>query len=346
MHRKSDFGWPGPQETFQTSGGASANRVGPDGQTVGLFKNSPQAFPGYTLFAPKHHTLIYLIDNQGRAVHQWKSQYEPGQSVYLLENGHLLHCCFTRNKGFTRGGEGGRLEEFDWDGNLVWEFEYSSDKYLSHHDVKPLPNGNILMLAVEKKSYEECLAAGFDPRMLRDEQLFPEHMIEVQPTRPKGGKIVLSARGCNEIWVIDHSTTTKEAAGHTGGKGGKPFGPQRPVWKYQARNPTDFYSSEISGAHRLPNGNTLICAGVRGVFFEVTPAGETVWEYVNPVVHDGVLAQGKRSGQKDEPTNTVFRAYRYSPDYAGLVGKDLTPGEKLEDVATQQGEPRRPQRPQ
>ena len=99
---------------------ASANRVGPDGQTVGLFKNSPQAFPGYTLFAPKHHTLIYLLDNQGRAVHQWKSQYEPGQSVYLLENGHLLHCCFTRNKGFTRGGEGGRLEEFYWDGKLVW----------------------------------------------------------------------------------------------------------------------------------------------------------------------------------------------------------------------------------
>ena len=134
--------------------------------------------------------MTYLMDNQGRAVHRWDSQYEPGQSVYLLENGHLLHCCFTRNKGFTRGGEGGRLEEFDWDGNLVWEFEYSSDQYLSHHDVKPLPNGNILVLAVEKKSYDECLAAGFDPQMLRDQQLFPEFFIEVQPTRPKGGKIV------------------------------------------------------------------------------------------------------------------------------------------------------------
>lgn len=30
----------------------------PGGQTVGIFKNSPNAFPGYTLFAPKHHTLI------------------------------------------------------------------------------------------------------------------------------------------------------------------------------------------------------------------------------------------------------------------------------------------------
>ena len=32
----------------------------------------------------------------------------------------------------------------------------------------------------------------------------------------------------------------------------------------EAKNRTDFFSSEISGAHRLPNGNTLICAGVVG----------------------------------------------------------------------------------
>ena len=213
-------------------------------------------------------------------MHQWKSEYEPGQSVYLKPNGNLLHCCFTKNRGFTSGGEGGRVEEFDWDGNLVWEFEYSSDQHLSHHDIAPLPNGNILMLVVEKKSYEECLAAGFNPEMLRDRQLFPDSVIEVQPTYPKGGKIVwewhvwdhliqdfdrtkanygdvaahpelidvhcngrpvpafwnhmnsiaynakldqivLSVRGCNEIWFLDHSTTTKEAAGHTGGKHGK-----------------------------------------------------------------------------------------------------------------------------
>jgi len=443
-------------------------------QTVGLFKNSPKAFPGYTLFAPKHHTLIYLMDNDGRAVHSWKSEYEPGQSVYLLENGHLLHCCFTRNRGFTRGGEGGRLEEFDWDGNLVWEFEYSTDQYLSHHDVKPLPNGNVLMLAVEKKTYEECIAAGFDPRMMRDNQIFPEYFIEVEPTRPKGGKIVwewhvwdhliqdndptkdnygdvaahpelidvdcngravpafwnhgnsiaynakldqivLSARGCNEIWVVDHSTTTEEARGHTGGRSGKggdllyrwgnpaaygrgarddrqlfqqhdaqwipdgypgagnilifnngldrgystvvqivppmdergnyriapgkAFGPEKPAWTYQADNPTDFYSSEISGAHRLPNGNTLICAGVRGTFFEVTQDGEAVWEYVNPVVSYGILAQGEKSGldHRGHNWNAVFKIHRYPVDYPGLAGKDLTPVGPIEQPASMAG---------
>ena len=454
--------------------GADATETAPADRTVGLFVHTDKACPGYTLFAPKHNHVTYLIDNQGRVVHSWKSEYEPGQSVYLLENGHLLHCCFTRNKGFTRGGEGGRLEEFDWDGNLVWAFEYSSDEHLSHHDIAPLPSGNVLLLAVEKKTYDECLAAGFDPRMLRDRQLFPEHIIEVRPTRPKGGEIVwewhvwdhlvqdndrtkanvgnvaahpelidvdcngrpapafwnhansidysaaldqivLSARGCNEIWVIDHATTTEEAAGHTGGRRarggdllyrwgnpsaygrgtrddrqlfqqhdarwipdgcpgagnllifnngldrgwstlveivpptdaggryaldpGKAYGPAKPVWEYQAPNPKDFYSSEISGAHRLPNGNTLVCAGVRGTFFEVTPEGETVWMYVNPMVRSGILAQGERPGtdHRGHDWNAVFKIHRYPPDYPGLAGKDLTPKGVIELPASMRG---------
>jgi len=443
----------------------------PGGHTVGLFKNDPRTSPGYTLFAPKHHTMIYLMDNRGQSVHSWKSQYEPGQSVYLLENGHLLHCCFTKNRGFTSGGEGGRLEEFDWDGNLVWEFEYSTDQHLSHHDIKPLPNGNVLVLAVEKKSYQDCLAAGFDPRMMRDQQLFPEFFIEVQPTRPKGGKIVwewhvwdhliqqndhtkanygdvakhpelidvncngratpafwnhgnsiaynakldqimLSARGCNEIWIVDHGTTTEQAVGHAGGRRGKggdllyrwgnpsaygrgtrsdrqlfqqhdaqwipdgypgaghilifnngldrgystieeivppmddrgnyllsakgTFGPDRPVWQYKTETPEDFYSSEISGAHRLPSGNTLICAGVKGTFFEVTQSGETVWQYVNPVVHNGILAQGELSGldHRGHNWNAVFKIHRYPADYPGLAGKDLKPIGPIEQPAS------------
>ena len=188
----------GGQGQDNRRGPANEQRPAPPGEgsygeismKIGLIQNTPKAFPGYTLFAPKHYLFTYLLNNEGQAVHSWASHYEPGQSVYLLENGHLLHCCFTKSKGFTRGGEGGRLEEFDWDGNLVWEFEYATDQYLMHHDVKVLPNGNILALAVEKKTLEDCLAAGFNPDNLRDQMLFPDYVVEVQPARPKGGKIV------------------------------------------------------------------------------------------------------------------------------------------------------------
>ena len=40
----------------------------------------------------------------------------------------------------------------------------------------------------------------------------------------------------------------------------------------------------------------------------------------------------------------LFAACRYGPDYPGLAGKDLTPGEKLEDLLTKQNTPQEPRR--
>ena len=58
------------------------------------------------------------------------------------------------------------------------------------------------------------------------------------------------------------------------------------VWQYDASRSGmpfwAFYSSFISSARRLPNGNTLICEGMHGRFFQVTREGEIVWEFVNP----------------------------------------------------------------
>jgi hypothetical protein len=94
------------------------------------------------------------------------------------------------------------------------------------------------------------------------------------------------------------------------------------------------FSAAISGAQRLPNGKTLIDDGVQGTFIEVTPSGEVVWEYVNPVVKEGPLA--KNAGIPTDPVregelmNAVFRVYRYGPDYPGLAGRDLTPGLPVE----------------
>ncbi len=69
----------------------------------------------------------------------------------------------VRVQGGTGGGEGGRIEEFDWDGKLVWAFEHATRDYQLHHDIKPMPNGHVLALMVERKSGEQAVAAGFDP---------------------------------------------------------------------------------------------------------------------------------------------------------------------------------------
>jgi hypothetical protein len=195
-------------------------------------------------------------------------------------------------------------------------------------------------------------------------------------------QIILSVHNFSEIWIIDHSTTTAEAAGHSGGNSGmggdllyrwgnpqtygagtaadqqlfvqhdaewieaglpgegnilifnngqgrsggnyssideiappvnpdgsytltsgSDYGPDEPLWVYTADTPTDFYSQNISGQQRLPNGNTLICDGPNSYFFEVDASGETVWEY--------------------DSTGAVFRVERYAPEYSGFDGTPL-----------------------
>ena len=69
------------------------------------------------------------------------------------------------------------------------------------------------------------------------------------------------------------------------------------VWSYVM--PSQFFSTNISGAQRLPNGNTLITEGAPGRVFEVTSEGQIVWEY-----HVTYFSQTAR------PTNSVYRAYR------------------------------------
>jgi hypothetical protein len=432
-------------------------------QTVGLFTNEdPQE--GVVLLGPNAATTTYLINNNGLVVNSWATPYRPALMGYLLENGHLLRSARVANTPANfvgAAGRGGRVEEYDWDGNLVWAFEYVGETFLTHHDIEPLPNGNVLMIAWEYLSQTEALAEGKNPFLFNGGQ-WVDHVIEVRPVPPSGGEIVwewrardhliqdydsgannygivedhpelvdfnfgqnstdwthfngiaynaeldqivISSRGLNEIWVIDHSTTTEEAAGHTGGVRGKggdllyrwgnprayrggespdqrlfgqhdaqwispgfpgagnllvfnnsatgalgnyssvdeiapsidpdgsypspapgeAFGPADQFWIYLGDPPESLYSSNISGAQRQPNGNTLICEGSSGHLFEVRPGGAVAWDYVSPVVAGNPINQGQPVQQ-----SAVFKARRYPPDYPGLAGRDLTRGEPIE----------------
>jgi len=94
------------------------------------------------------------------------------------------------------------------------------------------------------------------------------------------------------------------------------------AWDYRGEPAISFYSYQISGAERQPNGNTLICEGATGRFIEVTSGHQIVWEYINPLFADsGRLAGGSSSGR----ANSVFRAHRFSPDDPALAGRDLDP---------------------
>jgi hypothetical protein len=84
------------------------------------------------------------------------------------------------------------------------------------------------------------------------------------------------------------------------------------VWEYRDDPPHAFFSAYISGAQRLPNGNTLITEGAYGRIFEVTPEGETVWEYVSPYFGSWSRIDTSLVGRGQQ--NPVYRAFRYTPD--------------------------------
>jgi hypothetical protein len=236
-----------------------------------------EPYEGYTLFSFVNSTHTYLVDMDNAPAHTWTHARRGGYSAYLLEDGDLMRPAES-NGGLFGAAAAGLVQKCAPDGEVVWQFEYSSYEFRTHHDLEPMPNGNVLLVAWEVKTGAEAIQAGLD----HYEEIWPDHIIEVQPTGPESGEIVwewhawdhliqdhdpamdnygvvsehpelldintyepggmgtgdwmhvngisynaqwdqivFSSHTLDEIYVIDHSTTTEEAASHEGGNSGK-----------------------------------------------------------------------------------------------------------------------------
>lgn len=157
----------------------------------GLIKTTAKATPGYVLFNPSNSTETFLITRDGTVVHRWKGELSTLTSSYLLPNGHLIRL--ERDEDFpifAAGGAAGRIREYDWEGNLLWDFEMANEHELIHHDIEILPNGNVLAIAYEAKTPAEAVAAGMNPEHISKAGIWPDKIIEIKPTLPIGGEIV------------------------------------------------------------------------------------------------------------------------------------------------------------
>ena len=281
--------------------------------TVGLISyKKDKSFDGYNLVFPHNQSTVYLINNCGEIVHTWSdsTNWRPGNTVYLTKEGKLIKC--KRDANVTQdkiwaGGGGAIVEIRDWNNNLEWSFMINDSLNRLHHDIAPMPNGNILMIMWNKKNKVDLIAAGRDSILHNEEFLLSETVIEVDPklnkivwrwdlwdhliqdndpSKPKYGivkdnphkinfnyqyrknegswfhlnsidynqeldQIILSSPVWDEMWIIDHTTTTVQAAGSTGGfanKGGDlifRWGNSRTYNKSEVFSQTLFFQHDV-----------------------------------------------------------------------------------------------------
>lgn len=250
--------------------------------TVGLISyNRDLSYEGYNLIYPHNQPSVFLLNNCGELVHEWpdSAHYRTGNIAYLTPEGKLIRA--KRNASVTQdpiwaGGGGAIVEQVSWDNEVEWRFELNNDQFRLHHDIALMPNGNILMIAWEKKTREEAIEAGRDSALIDTDELWPDVVFEWNPTTREtvwewhvwdhlvqdidstkenygiisenphkvninytsndghpnwlhtnsiaydivNDHILLSTPYLDEVWVIDHSTTTEEAATDEGGFSG------------------------------------------------------------------------------------------------------------------------------
>ncbi|MFO7638842.1 MAG: aryl-sulfate sulfotransferase, partial [bacterium] len=369
------------------------------------------AFDGLTLYNTMSSRTTYLKTNDGQTVNSWTCNSNVAYMPYLMPDSTLWRPGVYSGASLRPAAYGGLIEQYNWDGDVIQSFVWSGPNHIQHHDIQPMPNGNVLIVSVDRYTRAEAQALGrvnisasyiwsemiveYDP--VADsvvwEWRFWDHLVQnVDPQKPNYGVIsenpgrlninvgtvgpsgdwihanavdycatndliVVSSHYLNEFYVIDHSTTTEEARGSTGGRHGRggdilyrwgnpqnygrgtsadqrffvvhgvnfirpglpgegnvlifnngdrpgtsndyssveelappldsaggfhihpdsAFGPAEPVWMYS--NPGTFYSNHLSGAFRMPNGNTFMIEGTRGRITEVDSLGALVWQY-------------------------------------------------------------------
>ena len=277
---------------------------------MSALNSSAQKWGNHTLYATQNGTNAFLVDTLGAVTHSWTfpSTAKTGYSTYLLQGGTLLRTVAKTGNSFNGGPICGEVQKVDWNGNVIWDYVYSTTTYCSHHDICGLPNGNVLLIAYELKTPTEVSAAGCNQSIT----MWPDKIVEIMPTGPTTGSVVwewhiwdhlvqnvdpnkanyqssivahpellninyntqkdwmhmnglgynpildqitFSSHNLNEIYVIDHSTTTAEAAGHTGGLSGKGGD-----LLYRYGNPTAYGATGatvinvVHDAHWVPEG--------------------------------------------------------------------------------------------
>ena len=143
-----------------------------------------------------------------------------------------------------------------------------------------------------------------------DRKLFNQHDVQwIGAGMPGEGNLLIFNNGNAPArpWstVVELAPVVEADGSYTLGRTGN-YENAEIVWEYDPEGDERFFSFFISGAQRLPNGNTLVNAGAGARVREVTREGNIVWEY--------------RYEEPDGVPHMLFRAEKYPKDHPALRG--------------------------
>jgi hypothetical protein len=178
-------------------------------------KSQPRTV-GLTQYQETNHLLSpmvmgaknsWLLDDCGRVVKTWEGGGMPGTACILGQDGSLYRTISVFNP-YMGLGSGGVIEKFDWSGNRVWRWVLTDSNESLHHDIRELPNGNILAIVWVRKPPVESEALGRKFPQGKTDILY-ERIIEIQPKDTNDADIVWEWR----LWDHLVQNTDKDKPG-------------------------------------------------------------------------------------------------------------------------------------
>jgi hypothetical protein len=180
-----------------------------------------KASNGYNLVFYKQR-IPMLIGMNGNIVHYWPN-VKATDRIRLTPEGNLLTICPDNV-----------LREYNWDGELVWQFKHKKEKDFPHHDLIRLTNGNTLVLYMDMDDASDYILEVNDQGEvvwkwhIKDyidkyfnwkikypndkthvnsvRELPPNKMYEKGNLAFKPGNILISARNISTVFIIDKET--------------------------------------------------------------------------------------------------------------------------------------------
>lgn len=143
-----------------------------------------EGFPGLVLFSQSQGqgpSKTILLNNLEQKVKIWNHAESAIGVPHLNTDGSIILQLKSSDHYFgnTRGPIGGVFKKLDYSGDIKWSFDFYNENYHPHHDFEILPNGNILTIGWEKKSFSEGINAG---RINIENEIWPLVIHEIEPS--------------------------------------------------------------------------------------------------------------------------------------------------------------------